>query len=155
MKRIVISLLTLFFVITLYAGNSVSMGANADLYAYKFAGETYIVMSFKDDDENRLIDNSTLRLQLFDNTILELNGNDQSKKTKTNSVNWGFGISSGSSSDKHYAVFVITSDQIGKLKQGVKKIALNTIPVVYIREYKKDQIGAKLYDMFSSLTDEF
>lgn len=142
--------------ISSFAGNMEIGVGKADLYAYKFAGKTYIIMSFKDDeDDYRIIASPVIRMKLFDNSILELCGDDKSQETKTNSTAWGFGFASGSVNNVHYAMFPISTEQIGLLKKGIKKIAINTIPNVYVKEYKEDKVGKAIIESFANLTDDF
>lgn len=131
------------------------VGSNADFCAYQFDGDNYIILSFKDDDENRLTNTPVLKLQLKDGTVLRLTGTDNSKKTKQNMTNWGFGIMTGSSSEKHYAMFYVTPEDIEKLKVGVQKLAINTIPEVYKRSLKSDKLGKPLYDDFQKKKGDF
>ena len=52
-------------------------------------------------------------------------------------------------------MFHITHEEIEKLKVGVKKIAINTIPEVYKRTMKTDKLGKPLYDDFQKKKTDF
>ena len=145
------------FVLPINAINYRSVGSNADFCVYRFDGESFLILSFKDDDENRLTDNTIVKFKLKDGRILILNGFEGSKKVKHSGVNWGFGIVSGSSSDKHYAILIISQEEIEMLKVGIDKVAINTIPEVYKRDSwaGKEKFGANLYDDFKNEKDEF
>jgi hypothetical protein len=134
-----------------------SVGSNADFCVYTFDGNYYLILSFKDDDENRLTDNTIVKFKLKDGTVLSLSGSDGSKATKSSMTHWGMGIMSGGSSDKHFAILSITNEEIEKLKQGVEKVAINTIPECYKRGKwsGKDTFGSKLYEEFKKLKNEF
>lgn len=157
MKKLVILFLLLISVTTSFATEPLSVGSNAKFYAYRFDNEYFLILSFKDDEENRLTDGSVIKFLLTDGRILKLEGVDASKSTKNKSVNWGLGISSGSSSDTHFAILSITKEQIEMLKTGIDKIAINTIPEVYQRNKwsGKADFGKTLYKNFSDIKDEF
>ena len=134
-----------------------SVGSNADFCVYTFDGDFYLILSFKDDEENRLTDNTVVKLKLNDGSILTLSGSDGSKSTKSHMTHWGMGIMSGGSSEKHFAILPITQEEIDKLKQGVDKVAINTIPECYKRSKwsGKDVFGSKLYEEFKKMKNEF
>ena len=158
MKRILFIVTMFVFALGASAQENIQyhgVGSNADFCAYQFDDENYIILSFKDDDENRLTNTPVLKLLLNDGTIIKLSGTDNSKKTRQSMTNWGFGIMSGSSSEKHYAMFYITPEEIAKLQVGVKKIAINTIPEVYKRSMKNDKLGKPLYDDFQKKKGDF
>jgi len=156
MKKLLLAMFLLMS-ISASAVEYCSVGSNADFSVYTFDGAYYLILSFKDDDENRLTDNTIVKFKMKDGKVLVLTGEDGSKKTKTNMTHWGFGIMSGGSSDKHYAILYITPEQIEMLKDGVDKVAINTIPEVYKRQKwaGKDSFGTKLYDDFKKLKNEF
>lgn len=158
MKRILLAITMLASTLSISAQEYIKyygVGSNADFCAYQFDNMNYIVLSFKDDDENRLTNTPVLKLLLNDDTVMKLSGTDDSKKTRQNMTNWGFGIISGSSSEKHYAMFYVTPEEIEKLQIGVKKIAINTIPEVYKRTLKTDKLGKPLYDDFQKKKGDF
>lgn len=134
-----------------------SVGSNAAFCLYSFDGDYYLILSFKDDDENRLTDNTIVKFKLKDGSVISLSGSDGSKSTKSHMTNWGMGIMSGGSSDKHFAILPITAEEIEKLKQGVEKVAINTIPECYKRNKwsGKETFGSKLYEEFKKLKNEF
>ena len=134
-----------------------SVGSNAIFSLYIFDGDYYLILSFKDDDENRLTDNTIVKFKLKDGSVISLSGSDGSKSTKSHMTHWGMGIMSGGSSDKHYAILPITTEEIEKMKQGVEKVAINTIPECYKRNKwsGKDTFGSKLYEEFKNMKNEF
>ena len=157
MKKFV---LLLIFIISMTSASAVeyrSVGSNAEFCAYTFDSEYFLFLSFKDDDDNRLSNNTIVKFKLLDGTVIRLEGTDGSTKTTTSAVNWGFGIVTGSSSEKHFAVVRITREEIEMLAIGVDKVAINTLPEVYKRSKwsGKETFGKRLYDDFMNLTSEF
>ena len=146
---------------SMYAGDpddfSYSVGGNARFSAYTFDGVYYLILSFKDNEEYRLMSNPVVIFKFKDGNILKMDGSDSSQRTKTKSVDWGFGITSGSSSDTHYAVFPIEKDEIEKLKDGVENVVINTIPIVYKKQKwpGKNDFGTNLYKDFKNLKSDF
>lgn len=53
------------------------------------------------------------------------------------------------------ARFVINEDQIEKLKDGIIKIRLMTMPSIHEHEFEKDNIGYALYQEFKKLNADF
>ena len=153
----------LFLAMFLFVSTSISaveycsVGSNAEFCVYTFDGEYFLILSFKDNDENRLTDNTIVKFMLKDGSVLVLTGADGSTKTNSRMTHWGLGISSGSSSEKHYAILYISPEQIEKFKAGVDKVAINTIPEAYKRQKwsGKETFGSKLYDGFKNLKNEF
>lgn len=149
-----------FYLMSFTAANAVeyrSVGSNAEFCVYTFDGEYYLILSFKDDDENHLSNNTVIKFLLNDGTVIRLAGADGSKSTSHESVHWGFGISSGSSTDEHYAIVKITQEQIEQLNIGVDKVAINTLPEAYKRSKwsGKENFGKRLYQDFKELKNEF
>ena len=157
MRRI---LLLFLFVMSMISASAIeyrSVGSNAEFCVYTFDGEFYLILSFKDDDENHLSNYTVVKFMLNDGTVIRLEGTDGSKSTSHSSVHWGFGISSGSSTDKHYAIVRITPEQIELLNKGVDKVAINTLPEAYKRSRwrGKEDFGSRLYKDFKELKNEF
>ena len=46
------------------------------------------------------------------------------------------------------ANFYLTKEQLNKLKDGIVKVRINTVPYAHEREFKKDKIGRELYRIF-------
>ena len=133
------------------------IGLNAEFSVYTFEGQYYLILSFKDSGDNRLTDNTIVKFKMSDGSIMRFEGYDGSKKTLNSGVHWGFGIMSGSSSDKHFAIFPITTEEIEQLKIGVEKVVINTVPEVYMRDNwtGKAKFGPSLYEDFKNLKNEF
>lgn len=130
MKKLILTLLTLLLVLHIGAQETHSVGSNANFRTYRFDNEFFLILSFKDDDDNRLMEESTVKFLLSDDNVIKLEGTNGSKRIKTSKGFW----SDYESKETHYALFYITQEQIEMLKVGVEKVAINTIPEVYIRD---------------------
>ena len=157
MKRIILSVLLTLSIVMSYGIEYRSVGSNANFCVYTFDGNYFLILSFKDDDENRLSDLTIIKFMLKDGTIMRLEGFDGSRKTSASSYYWGFGYASSSSNDRHFAIVTITPEQIEQLKVGVDKVAINTIPEAYKRSKwaGKEKFGPSLYEDFKNLKNEF
>ena len=157
MKRLVFFLFLSLMMTSAKAVDYRSVGSNADFCVYTFDGEYYLVLSFRDDDKNRLSEQTVVKFQLKDGSIMRLTGYDGSKKTSVQAYYWGEGMASENTSEKHYAVVYITPEQIEQLKNGIEKVAINTIPEVYKRSKwtGKEKFGIGLYNDFKALKNEF
>lgn len=156
-KRLFLTLLLIISATSAFAVEYRSVGSNAEFCVYTFDGQYFLILSFKDDEDNRLSNNTVIKFKLKDGSIIRLEGYNGSTKTSMDSVHWGFGISSGSTSEKHFAIVAISPEQIDKLKIGVDRIAINTVPEAYKRHTwtGKSKFGQLLYEDFINLKDEF
>lgn len=135
------------------SAQSHSAGSNASFTGYRFDGEYYLLLTFEDDNDNRLRENTIVKFLFNDGRIIKLNGNDGSKELNYKSNFWG----DAEQKNKHYALLSIKPEEIEMLKVGIDKIIINTVPETYKRsKFKgKDQLGKTLYDDFKSLKDDF
>lgn len=157
MKRLVFFLFLSLMMTSAKAVDYRSVGSNADFCVYTFDGEYYLVLSFRDNDKNRLSEQTVVKFQLKDGSIMRLTGYDGSKKTSVQAYYWGGRDGLVNTSEKHYAVVYITPEQIEQLKNGIEKVAINTIPEVYKRSKwtGKEKFGIGLYNDFKALKNEF
>jgi len=157
MKKVMLSLFFTFSMITANAANFHSVGSNAGICTYSFDGHYYLILSFKDDDTKRLTDMTVVKFKLNDGSVIRLEGYEGSRQISSNSFYWGVGISSSFTDDKHFAIFEITREQIEKLKEGIDKVAINTIPEAYKRQKwnGKSKLGTELYQEFINMKDDF
>lgn len=58
MKKIIVLFIFLMSMTTASAVEYFSVGSNAKFCVYTFDNEYFLILSFKDDDENRLTDNT-------------------------------------------------------------------------------------------------
>ena len=148
MKRLQILLLLLATTVsTMLAGdtNYYNIGRNAKFNAYRFEGNNYIIMSFIDDNENRLSNFPIVKIKLGNEQILRLQGFDNSKQIASNAINLGFGLIAGGTVQQHFVIFQITDEQIEQLQYGIAKLTINTIPEIYTRTVKNDKVGNQLF----------
>ena len=156
-KLIIFVLLSALYATSTFAVKYRTVGLNAEFCVYTFDGQYYLIMTFKDTNENRLTENTIVKFKMNDGSIMRFEGNDGSKKKLSTGVHWGFGIMTGSSSDKHFAVFPITEEEIDQLNTGVDKVVINTVPEVYMRDdwQGKGKFGSSLNEDFKKLKNEF
>lgn len=157
MRKIVLLFLLMISTSSAFAQHFYSVGSNAEFCVYTFDSEYYLILSFKDDNENRLTYNAVVKFMLNDGTIVVLGGTDGSTKKKSRITNWGFGIITNNTFEKHFAILPITKEQIEQLKIGVDKVAINTIPLPYKRNkwMGKEEFGLSLYNEFMELKGDF
>lgn len=157
MRKIVLLFLLMISTSSAFAQVFYSVGSNAEFCAYTFDSEYYLILSFKDDNENRLTYNAVVKFMLNDGTIVVLEGTDGSTKKKSRITNWGFGIITNNTFEKHFAILPITKEQIEQLKIGVDKVVINTIPLPYKRNkwMGKEEFGLSLYNEFMELKGDF
>lgn len=98
--------------------------------------------------QNKLLDTPKLLLRFMDESTLSLEG----ELFSTSNKNYGGIVVSGIlvSSDYYIseAKFSISKEQMNHFKVGVKKLRLNTSPKYHEKEWKRDKIGAILYDAY-------
>jgi len=138
------------------AGNSFTVGSGAEFYTYTFDGQYFLVLSFRDDNTNKLANNTIVKFLLNDGTVIRLEGTQSNAKDESSYVHIDWYTASGSSSETHYAVLGITKEQIEQLKKGVDRVAINTLPEVYKRSKwsGKEKFGQALYLSFASMKGE-
>lgn len=160
MKRLISILFVLSFCITLIAKNQVSYshkslsaeGCRVTYSAIQHNDQKFILVEVR-SDRLVFIDSPTMLLKNTDGEVITLKGQSISSNKRTAGVmvsNVMFPISE----IKAYAEFPITDEEIEKLKDGVIKVRLTTIPITHEREFKKDKIGKKLYNFLKSLDSE-
>ena len=49
------------------------------------------------------------------------------------------------------ALFIVTEEQIAMFENGVAKIRITTVPISHERTFKKDKIGAKIYQAYKKV----
>ncbi len=157
MKKIIFLFLLLCSTNALQASNYFSVGSNALFYTYTFDGQYYLILSFKDDNTNKLANNTIVKFMLNDGTVLRFEGNQSNAKDESSYVRLDWDTASSSSSETHFAVLSITKEQIEQLKKGVSKVAINTLPEVYKRSKwsGRDKFGLALYSSFAIMKGDF
>ncbi|MCR4765662.1 MAG: hypothetical protein K5856_05775, partial [Bacteroidaceae bacterium] len=134
MKKLVVFIILIMSAISTFAVKYHTVGSNAEFCVYKFDGSNFLILCFKDTEGNKMPENALVKFKLNDGSVIKLEGFNGSKSsTTTNYVNWDFGSSTERSREEHYAIFIISSEDIERLKIGVDKVAISTIPEVYFR----------------------
>ena len=97
----------------------------------------------------------SMKVKTFDNTMLDIMGTNVFQNTITDGI--GVSVPIGNtvvtsvypySETSSIACFEVTEEQFERLSIGVKKIRLSTIPIIHEKEFKRDRIGAKLYQLY-------
>lgn len=89
---------------------------------------------------------ATMLLKTFDGEIIKLHG--KAINIDSQSTNHASGNISST------AQFIATPAQLELLKKGISKVRLSTSPIEHEREFKKDKIGEKLYQLFLKQKDK-
>ena len=143
-KKIAILLLLMISVSSAFAVEFRSVGSNADFNVYTFEGRKYLILSFKDDSENRLTNYTIVKFMLSDGSVLTLDGTNGSSSVDSGSTSFyngfGFGYTIGTSEEKHYAILPITEEQIESLKKGVERVAMLRYGIDDIRKIYLDDV---------------
>ncbi len=157
MKRFIISIICMLSVSTLFAGGFHSVGSNAEFCAYTFDGKYYLILSFKDDNKNRLTDFTIVKFKMADGTVIKFEGNEGSKKEDSSAYHLGYDYVTGSTQETHYAILPVSLEQIEQLNHKIERVAINTIPEVYKRAKwgGKDSFAQSLYKDFKEIRSEF
>ena len=134
--------------------NYYNIGKNASLSAWCFEGNKFLILSFSDNDEKRLVESPIIKIQLFDGSILRLSGADCSYKTTMQQTILKGGKYGSKEAGTHYIMLPVSDEQIKNLDTGVMKIVINTIPELFYESYSSDKFGAKLHEDFMNWKDE-
>mgnify|MGYP007065775161 FL=1 len=129
--------------------NYYNIGKKASLSAWCFDGNKFLILSFSDNDEKRLVESPIIKIQLFDGSILRLSGVDCSYKRIMQGGKYG-----SKEAGTHYIMLPVSDEQIKNLDTGVMKIVINTIPELFYKSYSSDKFGAKLHEDFMNWKDE-
>ena len=91
-----------------------------------------------------------------DESEIKLEGIVSNTETSSSAFKIGYAIIN-SSSTTHCVALPITTEEIEKLKEGVDKISINTLPMVYKRSKwaGKKSFGETLYKIFQGLKSDF
>ena len=144
-----LALLLLSICANIWAQNSVSTLLQYGCYrtAVSFSifekNDNLLLMVSFVSDTNSIPDDPQIQFRFFDETVLILNGINKKNET-TREGGWLI------KENYHNCVaeFPITQEEVERLKIGIKKIRMTTIPNIIEREYKKDKVGEKLYQQY-------
>lgn len=160
MKRIISILFILTFCFAIIAKNSVSYhhnslmaeGCEVTYSAILHDNQKFILVEVN-SDRLVFIDSPTMLLKSNDGEVITLKGQSITSNKATGAVMIS-NVMVPYSQIKAYAEFPISDEDIEKLKDGVIKIRLTTVPITHEREFKKDKIGKKLYKFLTALEPE-
>lgn len=96
---------------------------------------------------------ATLMLKTKNGEVIKLEGSCKGENKRSAGVGTGFAytnmvVSSITTTTGSIQLYPISDEQIEKLKDGIVKIRINTLPVMTEKKFTKDEIGAKLYQKF-------
>ena len=157
MKKFITYLIAMMMSWNLYA-QEVSITSSISIYPQKFDGKCYIVLAFGLKEERRLMPTTCMKIKLFNGEILKFDGyvgTSKSSSASFGSMGPYVSTSFTSTSTYEYIRYEITEDEINKLNEGVKKVSINSVPKIFIKEFKTDQIGKTLYEEFEKINDDF
>ena len=116
-------------------------------YSVAKQNDKYYIIATVSSDRLRFLKESTMMVRTTDGKVLKFMGELIDNDTET------AGFISGNmvipvTSIISTAQFEVLPEQFESLKDGVVKVRLTTIPIEHEREFEKDKIGKKLYEMF-------
>lgn len=107
----------------------------------------WYIMTIVESDRLKFLKESMMKIRTFDGEVMELDGSLVS--TDTESCGYVLGtFMVPVTAIYSTALFKITSKQLELLKNGIAKIRLSTIPIEHEKEFHKDKIGKKLYQLY-------
>ncbi|BCS84900.1 hypothetical protein prwr041_07930 [Prevotella herbatica] len=115
-------------------------------YSIAKQNSVYSIIVKVTSNSSLFLKEATMLLKTFDGEIIKLHGtaiNVDSQSTNHTSGNMN-----------STAQFIATPAQLESLKKGISKIRLSTSPIEHEREFKKDKIGKKLYQLFLKQKDK-
>lgn len=151
MNRYIISFL--FLILSSQAFSQASYGDNFFVdYNVKINvstenDSTYLTLILT-SESLKMSDSPKLLLRMMDNTVVSLDGHLLSASNKSEGGVVVSGIILSSDYFITEAKFPISKEQMNHFKVGVKKLRLNTSPKYHEKEWKRDKIGAILYNAY-------
>ncbi len=139
-----------------YVNPYVTAGSHVIFWPYTYDGNTFLVMEYTNNSSCHLSGNSIVKFKMMDGSIMRFDGLVSNSETNSAAFQVGYTII-GSSSTTHSVAMPISKEQIEKFKDGVDKISINTLPVVYKRSKwsGRKTFGEDLYSLFQGLKDDF
>lgn len=166
MKRLIVIFLSALLCVCSYAGKKkTSVYCNLNLCGVTFVplwvgDSAALSLSFSSYTGYKFVTTPVLMLRTMNGDVMKIEGQAlafDSREEASNSfigiglpgtgLFTGFGLDSQTTYTAS-AIFYLTKEQMMKLKDGIIKIRLNTIPAVLEKEFKKDKIGVELYRIF-------
>lgn len=144
-------LLSLFaFTFTIRA-NTLRTAEQIAFSVYQFDEEKLFIIAFNATDKYMLRENTIIKITLLNGELLTLSGNSAAQNSHSRSVNvtGTSPISSITTSTLHVFCFELTSEIKKIIDIGIKKIAVNTLPLIYV--YDDDDIKEVVADLKKDL----
>lgn len=141
MKKYLVLLFCLLFVYNTYATTFRYLGDQVSFSAYTFDGKKYLLFKFINHNNYFLSNKTIIKFKL---------NNDKELKMEIEES------SISSSGDYNYSRIEITPEILEMLKIGISKMAINTIPKIYVYEGEEaKRFGPLLLNDFLKLKDDF
>lgn len=102
--------------------------------------------------EYKYLSNPTMLIRTFGDKVIKLQGTHLGDDKETTGILIG-SIMCPVSEISTTAQFRITPEQFEQIKDGVKKVRLSMTPKVHEKEFSKDKIGSKLYNLYLKTKD--
>lgn len=155
MKRLMLLLIAVLSICSLsaqsigykHSGSKIDGKCSVDFYPYCYDGECFVVVCVT-SAEVILPPNPTLLLRLNDDSVLKLGGwmfNTSKFQTALSADN----ATLPTDEVTMIAKFPISEKEVEMLREGVKKVGLDLLPMVHQHEFKKDKLGKGLYKSFT------
>ena len=107
------------------------LGSLAKFAVYTFDDVKYLLLVYEDNKDYQLSPYTIIKFKLNNGEVLKMENVQVGERQKSKAINWR-GITSIVSDKIHYALFEITPEVLNMLEIGIKRMAINTIPEVYI-----------------------
>ena len=159
MKRFVIISLSLLLCLFSYAGKKKPSvfysyrALKADgcdvVYTPVWSGDSsFLSVSVLTTTGLKFVTTPVLLLKTAKDEVIKIEGVSLGMNDSQSMVLVGGGIGVPITTYSASANFPMTKEQVAKLKDGIVKVRINTVPYAHEREFKKDKIGRELYRIF-------
>lgn len=119
-------------------------------YTVAISDEQCYIIATISSDRMQFLSDPTMLIRTYNGEVLSLPGELLDNRSESAGIVYGFMVLPVTSVYSR-AQFSITPEQMEMLKSGVMKVRLSTTPYEHEREFKKDKIGARLYDMYVNM----
>ena len=141
MKKYLLIIFCLLFAYNTYATTFRYLGDQVSFSAYTFDGKKYLLFKFLNHNNYFLSTNTIIKFKLK-------NDKDIKVEIEESSIS--------SSGDFNYSRIELTPEISEMLKIGIKKIAINTIPKIYVYEGEEtERFAPLLLNDLQKLKDDF
>lgn len=149
MKRMIFAFLLLLCFMSGFAKVQFGNMSYDVIFNMETQNDSICLLVTLNDNDNKVTDTPKLLIKLFNDSIIELQG-----KLLSSTVQDDYGAVIGGMilSENMYVSnmkFQISKSLIESIKNGIKKIRLNSLPKYREKEWGKDKIGKALYKEYS------